>query len=105
MTPATTHSSPPPNWVESNHPLGWLIIRTAEGRGIASRQRQERLQRAAEPLLAATTNPAAAVVTTKGSGRSPRRRRYGLFGGHRQNHDLRAESYSPAYEISVSESP
>jgi SAM-dependent methyltransferase len=82
MTPATPASSPPPNWVESNHPLGWLIdrllaveplrrllfwqarrliIRTAEGRGIAWRQRRELLQRAAEPLLAATTNAAVAV--------------------------------------------
>jgi hypothetical protein len=65
MTPATTASCPPPNWVESNHPLGWLIIRTAEGRGIASLQRLEWLQRAAEPLLAATINKAA-VVTTEG---------------------------------------
>jgi SAM-dependent methyltransferase len=82
MTPALPASSPPPNWVESNHPLGWLIdrvlaveplrqllfwqarrliIRTAEGRGIAWRQRRELLQRAAEPLLASTTNPAVAV--------------------------------------------
>ena len=82
MTPALPASSPPPNWVESNHPLGWLIdrllaveplrwllfwqarrliIRTAEGRGIAWRQRRELLQRAAEPLLASTTNPALAV--------------------------------------------
>jgi SAM-dependent methyltransferase len=82
MTLATPASSPPPNWVESNHPLGWLIdrllaveplrrllfwqarrliIRTAEGRGIAWRQRREQLQRAAEPLLAATTNAAVAV--------------------------------------------
>jgi SAM-dependent methyltransferase len=82
MPPALPASSPPPNWVESNHPLGWLIdrllaveplrrllfwqarrliIRTAEGRGIAWRQRRELLQRAAEPLLAATTNPVVAV--------------------------------------------
>ena len=27
MTPALPASSPPPNWVESNHPLGWLIDR------------------------------------------------------------------------------
>ena len=68
--------------MESNHPLGWLIdrllaveplrwllfwqarrliIRTAEGRGIAWRQRRELLQRAAEPLLVSTTNPSAAV--------------------------------------------
>jgi SAM-dependent methyltransferase len=82
MTPALPASSPPPNWVESGHPLGWLInrllaveplrqllfwqarrliIRTAEGRGIAWRQRREQLQMAAEPLLAASTNPAAAT--------------------------------------------
>ena len=79
MTPALPASAPPPNWVESNHPLGWLInrllaveplrqllfwqarrliIRTAEGRGIAWRQRREALQSAAEPLLAASTDPA-----------------------------------------------
>ncbi|MCX5957690.1 MAG: methyltransferase domain-containing protein [Cyanobacteria bacterium] len=82
MTPALPASSPPPNWVEANHPLGWLInrvlaveplrqllfwqarrliIRTAEGRGIAWRQRREQLQLAAEPLLAASTNPSLAV--------------------------------------------
>jgi SAM-dependent methyltransferase len=82
MTPALPASSPPPNWVESNHPLGWLIdrvlaveplrqllfwqarrliIRTAEGRGIAWRQRREQLQRSAEPLLALSTNPSVAV--------------------------------------------
>ncbi|MFN5695663.1 MAG: class I SAM-dependent methyltransferase [Cyanobacteriota bacterium] len=82
MTPALPASAPPPNWVESNHPLGWLInrllaveplrqllfwqarrliLRTAEGRGIAWRQRREALQSAAEPLLAASTDPA--VVT------------------------------------------
>ncbi len=82
MTPALPASSPPPNWVEANHPLGWLInrvlaveplrqllfwqarrliIRTAEGRGIAWRQRREQLQLAAEPLLAASTNPSVAV--------------------------------------------
>jgi hypothetical protein len=27
MPPALPASSPPPNWVESNHPLGWLIDR------------------------------------------------------------------------------
>jgi len=79
MAPALPASSPPPNWVESNHPLGWLInrvlaveplrqllfwqarrliIRTAEGRGIAWRQRREALRRAAEPLLAASSDPA-----------------------------------------------
>jgi len=84
MNPATPASSPPPNWVESNHPLGWLInrllaveplrqllfwqarrliIRTAEGRGIAWRERREQLQRSAEPLLALSTNPSAAVPT------------------------------------------
>jgi SAM-dependent methyltransferase len=82
MTPALPASSPPPNWVEANHPLGWLInrvlaveplrqllfwqarrliIRTAEGRGIAWRQRRNLLQAAAEPLLAISTNPSAAV--------------------------------------------
>jgi SAM-dependent methyltransferase len=82
MSQALPASSPPPNWVESNHPLGWLInrvlaveplrqllfwqarrliIRTAEGRGIAWRQRREALQRAAEPLLAASTDPAVAT--------------------------------------------
>ncbi len=79
MTPALPASSPPPNWVESNHPLGWLInrvlaveplrqllfwqarrliIRTAEGRGIAWRERREALRQAAEPLLAASRDPA-----------------------------------------------
>ena len=78
MTPALPASSPPPNWVEANHPLGWLInrvlaveplrqllfwqarrliIRTAEGRGIAWRQRRDLLQAAAEPLLAISTSP------------------------------------------------
>jgi len=82
MTQVLPASSPPPNWVEANHPLGWLInrvlaveplrqllfwqarrlnIRTAEGRGIAWRQRREELQRSAEPLLAVSTNPSAAV--------------------------------------------
>jgi SAM-dependent methyltransferase len=82
MTPALPASSPPPNWVEANHPLGWLInrvlaveplrqllfwqarrliIRTAEGRGIAWRQRREQLQLAAEPLLASSTSPSLAV--------------------------------------------
>jgi len=79
MVSALPASSPPPNWVESRHPLGWwinrllaveplrrllfwqarrLIIRTAEGRGIPWRQRRDMLQRAAEPLLAASTDPA-----------------------------------------------
>ena len=82
MPLALPGSTPPPNWVESNHPLGWLIdrlleleplrrllfwqarrliISTAEGRGIAWRQRREQLQQAAEPLLAATTNAAVVV--------------------------------------------
>jgi len=82
MTPALPATSPPPNWVEANHPLGWLInrvlaveplrqllfwqarrliIRTAEGRGIAWRQRREQLQRAAEPLLAPSTSPSLAM--------------------------------------------
>ena len=72
-------ASPPPNWVRSRHPLGWLIDRllaveplrqvlfwqarrliigTAERRGIAWRDRREALQVRAEPLLAASTNPA-----------------------------------------------
>ena len=38
-----------------------LIIRTAEGRGIAWRQRREQLRRDAEPLLAASTSPSQAV--------------------------------------------
>ena len=82
MTPALPASSPPPNWVEANHPLGWLInrvlaveplrqllfwqarrliIRTAEGRGIAWRQRREQLQRSAMPLLELSTSPSLAV--------------------------------------------
>ena len=72
-------ASPPPNWVRSRHPLGWLIDRllaveplrqvlfwqarrliigTAERRGIAWRERRESLHGRAEPLLAASTNPA-----------------------------------------------
>lgn len=72
-------ASPPPNWVRSRHPLGWLIDRllaveplrhvlfwqarrliigTAESRGIAWRDRREALQVSAEPLLTASTNPA-----------------------------------------------
>ena len=79
MTQALAAASPPPNWVESRHPLGWaidrllaieplrqllfwqarrLIIRTAEGRGIAWRQRREQLQASAAPLLAAVSDPA-----------------------------------------------
>ena len=79
MSQALAAASPPPNWVESRHPLGWaidrllaieplrqllfwqarrLIIRTAEGRGIAWRQRREQLQASAEPLLAAVSDPA-----------------------------------------------
>jgi len=75
-TPALSPAAPPPNWVESRHPLGWaidrllaveplrqllfqqargLIIRTAEGRGIAWRDRREQLRAQAEPLLAAVT--------------------------------------------------
>ncbi len=82
MPEALAAASPPPNWVESRHPLGWaidrllaveplrqllfwqargLIIRTAEGRGIAWRQRREQLQAAAEPLLAEVTDPATQV--------------------------------------------
>lgn len=76
MSQALAAASPPPNWVESRHPLGWaidrllaieplrhllfwqarrLIIRTAEGRGIAWRQRREQLRAAAEPLLSQVT--------------------------------------------------
>ncbi|MFN9629862.1 MAG: class I SAM-dependent methyltransferase [Cyanobacteriota bacterium] len=72
-------ATPPPNWVRSRHPLGWiidrllavpplrqllfwqarrLIIRTAERRGIAWRARRQALQALAEPLLEASTNPA-----------------------------------------------
>jgi len=81
-TAAAAAASPPPNWVESRHPLGWaidrllqveplrqllfqqargLIIRTAEGRGIAWRQRREQLQTAAEPLLDSVRNPGLAM--------------------------------------------
>jgi hypothetical protein len=80
MAPALpVASSAPPNWVASAHPLGWLIdrllavdpvrrllfhqarrliIRTAEGRGIAWRARREQLLAQAEPLLATSTDPA-----------------------------------------------
>lgn len=82
MSQALAAASPPPNWVESRHPLGWaidrllaieplrqllfwqarrLIIRTAEGRGIAWRQRREQLRAAAEPLMAGTADPAVSV--------------------------------------------
>jgi ubiquinone/menaquinone biosynthesis C-methylase UbiE len=82
MTLARPAANPPPNWVESRHPLGWainrllaveplrqlvfhqarsLIIRTAEGRGIAWRQRREQLRAVAEPLLASVSNPAVRV--------------------------------------------
>lgn len=82
MSQALAAASPPPNWVESRHPLGWaidrllaieplrqllfwqarrLIIRTAEGRGIAWRQRREQLRAQAEPLLAQVADPAAPV--------------------------------------------
>jgi SAM-dependent methyltransferase len=68
--------------VASRHPLGWLInlllaveplrwllfqqarrliIRTAEGRGIAWRQRRETLRQAAEPLLALSADSAVAI--------------------------------------------
>ncbi len=76
---AAQPAAPPPNWVASRHPLGWLIdrllaieplrqlmflqarrliIRTAERRGIAWRARREELQQQAEPLLALSTDPA-----------------------------------------------
>ncbi|MFM7312301.1 MAG: SAM-dependent methyltransferase, partial [Cyanobium sp.] len=82
MSQALAAASPPPNWVESRHPLGWaidrllaieplrqllfwqarrLIIRTAEGRGIAWRQRREQLRSAAEPLMPSTADPAISV--------------------------------------------
>ncbi|MDM7953933.1 MAG: class I SAM-dependent methyltransferase [Cyanobium sp. CZS 25K] len=75
-------AAPPPNWVASRHPLGWLIdrllaveplrqlmflqarrliIRTAERRGIAWRARRQELQQQAEPLLALSTDPAVAT--------------------------------------------
>ncbi len=81
-TPAPSPVAPPPNWVASRHPLGWLIdrllaieplrqlmflqarqliIRTAERRGIAWRARREELVRQAEPLLASCSDPATAI--------------------------------------------
>jgi ubiquinone/menaquinone biosynthesis C-methylase UbiE len=75
---ASSHGAPP-NWVDQRHPLGrlirlllalaplrgllffqarQLIIRTAERRGIAWRQRRQQLQQQAEPLLAAMRDPA-----------------------------------------------
>lgn len=75
----TSSASPPPNWVQSRHPLGWLIDRllaveplrqvlfwqarrliidTAERRGIAWRARRDALQAQAEPFLCASTHPA-----------------------------------------------
>jgi len=80
--PALTAAAPPPNWVASRHPLGWLIdrllaveplrrllflqarqliIRTAERRGIAWRARREELVLQAEPLLASSTDAATQV--------------------------------------------
>jgi ubiquinone/menaquinone biosynthesis C-methylase UbiE len=78
-TPGTLPTSQPiPVWAESTHPLGWvierilavkplkdllfqqarqLIIRTAESRGIAWRERREELRRLAEPLLESSTDP------------------------------------------------
>ncbi len=88
MQAAAMTKSPPeaalslPDWAESSHPLGWvidrilavqplrnllfwqarqLIIRTAEGRGIAWRERREALRQQAEPLLKSSTNPSTAV--------------------------------------------
>ena len=79
VAPALPSATPPPNWVASRHPLGWLIdrllaieplrlllflqarqliIRTAERRGIAWRARREELLRQAEPLLASSTDAA-----------------------------------------------
>ncbi|MFN9621405.1 MAG: class I SAM-dependent methyltransferase [Cyanobacteriota bacterium] len=75
---AIAAAAPPPNWVRSRHPLGWLIDRllaveplrqvlfwqarrliidTAERRGIAWRARREALQALAEPFLPASTDP------------------------------------------------
>jgi SAM-dependent methyltransferase len=75
---AIAPAGPPPNWVRSRHPLGWLIDRllaveplrqvlfwqarrliigTAERRGIAWRDRREALQALAEPFLPASTDP------------------------------------------------
>jgi hypothetical protein len=77
-------ASTPPNWVDDRTALGRLIaavlaveplrqllflqarrmmIRTAETRGIAWRQRREELRRQAEPLLEACTNPATQIPT------------------------------------------
>jgi len=82
MPQALAAASPPPNWVESRHPLGWaidrllaveplrqllfwqargLIIRTAEGRGIAWRRRREQLRAAAEPCLDQVRDPSTRV--------------------------------------------
>jgi ubiquinone/menaquinone biosynthesis C-methylase UbiE len=76
-----TLATPPP-WVDSRHPLGRLIaavlavaplrrllfwqarrviIRTAERNGIAWRARRQELRAAAEPLLAASRDPATTV--------------------------------------------
>ena len=77
-----TALNPPPAWVDNSHPLGRLIdallaveplrrllflqarqvmIRTAERNGIPWRARREELRVAAEPLLAASTDPSLAV--------------------------------------------
>ena len=82
LTPASPPATAPPNWVDNGNPLGWaidrllaieplrrllflqarqLIIRTAEQRGIAWRERREQLRRQAEPLLAASTDPATEI--------------------------------------------
>lgn len=76
---AAPSAGAPPNWVDQRHPLGrlirlllavaplrgllffqarQLIIRTAERRGIAWRQRRQQLQQQAEPLLADVRDPA-----------------------------------------------
>lgn len=78
-SPAAPDSLAPPNWADDRTLLGRLIsgvlaveplrqllfqqarsmmIRTAEQRGIPWRERREQLRRQAEPLLAASTNPA-----------------------------------------------
>ncbi len=80
--PGSAAGASPPPWVDSRHPLGRLIaavlavgplrrllfwqarrviIRTAERNGIAWRTRREQLRAAAEPLLAASTDPATTV--------------------------------------------
>jgi SAM-dependent methyltransferase len=82
MNAPAASPTPPPNWVDDSTPLGWAIsqvlaaeplrqllfaqarrvmIRTAERRGIAWQERREELRRLAEPLLAASADPATVV--------------------------------------------